>query len=394
MTEPVRVGVAGMGVRGLWIGQMVRDNVHSALVAVADTNPRMLQIARALFPEVELYDSNVKMLQEAPLDAIVVGTSDRFHAQNGLEALRGGKHVLIEKPLAQSFDDLEKLARLRRETGLTVGTFLELRHSLLWKRVKEIVQSGEIGAVLSAYLCEHVGRDKAQFFSRDKTRSRQNVVSLVLQKGVHGLDLLNWMVDSSPIRVNATGARRFFGGDQSAEKRCRDCEQRRMCEHAHNYKLWMDPPGIEFQHDEDRCVWSEAADVEDISLVNIEYASGVVASYHEVHFAPYYGLHMTLFGSKAQLDVEANHDTGLIYVEVTRRYGNRDQRRERPITNAGDHAGGDPLLLNDFVLACLEGYEPLCDLRAGYESAAIGVGTRQSIDSGNSVAIKPFETLG
>ena len=37
--------------------------------------------------------------------------------------------------------------------------------------------------------------------------------------------------------------------------------------------------------------------------------SGVVGSYHEIHFAPYYGMHMTLFGSAAQLDVEANHDT-------------------------------------------------------------------------------------
>jgi len=129
-----------------------------------------------------------------------------------------------------------------------------------------------------------------------------------------------------------------------------------------------------------------------VSLVNIEYDSGAVGSYHEIHFAPYYGMHLTLFGAAAQLDVEANHDTGVAYIEVTRRYGNRDQRRERPTRDTG-HGGADPALLADFAEACMAGREPLCNLQAGYESAAIGVATRISLDEQRFVDILRFEML-
>lgn len=392
MADPLRLGVVGMGQRGLWIARMARDGAETELVALADMDPSMLQIAAQTCPGVALYPSNAAMVAEADLEAVVIGTGDRFHAGNAREALRGGKHVLIEKPLAQSFEDLAEIAALKRETGLTVGTYLELRFATLWKRVKAILDGGEIGAVLSGILTEYCGRDKSQFFARDKTRSRQSVVSLVLQKGVHGLDLLNWFVGSSPVRVSAVGARRFFGGDKPADKHCRDCDERTSCPHAHEHSVRLNPPGVQWQHNQDFCVWSAAADVEDVNLVNIEYASGAVGSYHEIHYAPYYGIHLTLFGSAAQLDVEANHDTGQAWIEITRRYGNRDQRRERPTRDTG-HGNADPDLLADFARACREGREPLCDLRAGYESAAIGVATRQSLDTKSFVDLAPFQTL-
>lgn len=392
MSSPLKVGVVGLGVRGLWLARMANDGAETELKAVADMNPKTLDIARMMFPDIEMYDSNARMAAEADIDAIFIGTGDRFHALNAREALHNGKHVLIEKPLAQSFEDMEEIAHLKNESGLTVGTYLELRFATLWRRVKEIIESEEIGGVLSGILTEYVGRDKSQFFSRDKTREKSKVVSLVLQKGVHGLDLLNWFVASSPTWVSATGARRFFGGDQPADKHCRDCGKRETCQHAHEHSFWMDPPGVQFEHNEDFCVWSEAADVEDVNLVNIEYASGVVGSYHEIHYAPYYGIHLTIYGSAAQLDVEANHDTGQAWIEITKRYGNRDSRRERPTRDTG-HGNADPDLMADFARACREGREPLCDLRAGYESAAIGVAARKSIDTRSFIEIKPFEKL-
>ena len=392
MSDPLKIGVVGLGERGFWLARMANDGPATELKAVADMNPRMLEIARMLFPDVQRYDSNEKMAAEADIDAIVIGTGDRFHATNAREALHHGKHALIEKPLAQSFEDLAEIAHLKRETGLTVGTYLELRFATLWRRVKGIIESGEIGRVLSGILTEYVGRDKSQFFARDKTRAKDKVVSLVLQKGVHGIDLLNWFMAASPVLVSATGARRYYGGDEPDDKHCRDCEKRDTCPHPHEHVIWMDPPGVEFETNQDFCVWAKAADVEDVNLVNIEYASGAVGSYHEIHYAPYYGIHVTIYGSDAQLDVEANHDTGQAWIEITRRFGNRDSRRERPTRDTG-HGNADPDLMADFAHACAEGREPLCDLRAGYESAAIGVAARKSIDTKSFIAIKPFEQL-
>ncbi len=389
MAEPLRVGVVGLGIRGFWIAEMTRTGEETELVAVADFDTSKLDIAREHFPGVALFQSGEQMAREVGIEAVFVGTGDRFHADNAREALGAGKHVLIEKPLAQSFDDIIEIARLHRESGLTVGTFLELRFSKLWRRVRAIIDSGEIGEVLAGSLVDHVGRDAGQFFGRTRTRSRDVVVSLVLQKGVHGLDLLNWFMGSSPRRVHAIGALQFFGGDRPADKRCRDCDERDTCPHFHGHTGHLAQPPIEIDHGDDPCVWSEACDVEDVTFAGIEYASGAVASYSEVHFAPYYRLHFTLYGSKAQLDIEANHDTGEAWIEVTERY-TRNQRRERPTRDTG-HGGADPALIADFARAVREGREPVADVRAGFESAAIGIAVRQAIDTGAPVNLPAFE---
>ena len=391
MAEPLKVGVVGLGIRGFWLAQMTSEGDATELVAMADFDRDKLEIAREHFPGVALYESGEVMANEADIDAVFIGTGDRFHAGNAREALQAGKHVLVEKPLAQSFEDLAEIARLRRETGLTVGTFLELRQGKLWRRVKGIIESGEIGDVLAARLVDHVGRDRSQFFSRAATRSREGVVSLVVQKGVHALDLLNWFIDSSPRRVHAVGGLRFFGGDRPAELHCSDCPEADDCPHSREPTGGLAKPPITIEHGDDFCVWSEACDVEDVTFANINYESGAVASYSEVHFAPWYGIHFTIYGSKAQMDAEANHDTGQAWIEITERY-TRNQRRERPTRDTG-HGGADPALIADFVNAIREDREPVSGLRAGYESAAIGIACRESIDSGAAIDIPDVDEV-
>jgi predicted dehydrogenase len=358
---------------------------------MADLREDMLGIARGKFPGVELYHSGEGMAQEAPIDAVIVATGDRFHAANAREALLHGKPVLVEKPLAQSFDDLIEIARLRRETGLPVGTYLELRFNPIYRRAAEIVASGEIGRVLAGSVVDQVGRDRAQFFARARTRSRAAVVSLVVQKGVHSLDLLNGFMGASPRRVSACGGLLHFGGDRPADKPCRDCADRETCPHASETLGRLAPVGIEFDHGEDFCVWSEACDVEDVTLANIEYDTGVVAAYQEVHFAPHYGLHITLYGDKGQLDVEANHDTREAWIEVTERL-TRTHRREQPSEDTG-HGNADGELLADFADAVREGREPMQGLRSGFESAAIAVGARHSIDSGAPIELPVLDDV-
>lgn len=393
MDSRVRVGVVGLGIRGFWVAHLARNCPEMELVGMADMNGAMREIAADKFPGITLYDSGEALAGSEYVEAVIITTGDRFHARNAVEGIAAGKHVLIEKPMAQSFEDLTQIAAQAKRSGVTVGTFLELRQAPLWRDVKAALDRGDIGErLLAVQVIDHVGRDKSQFFARSRTRSRDTVVSLVLQKGVHTLDLLNWFCQSSPTRVSAVGKLSFFGGAEPSDKHCRDCEQRGQCPHASSAKGQLSPVGIEFDHDEDYCVYSEACDVEDVSFVNIEYASGVVASYSEVHFAPYYGVHFTLYGDGGQLDVEANHDTGQAWVQVTERYS-RDQHRRRPTRDTG-HGNADGELLTDFARAVREGREPLSGLRAGFESAAIAVGSRQSIDTAGFISLPMLDELG
>ena len=95
---------------------------------------------------------------------------------------------------------------------------------------------------------------------------------------------------------------------------------------------------------------------------------------------------------RAQLDVEANHDTGECWVQVAERHSHA-VRRERPSEDTG-HGGADPQLLTDFAGAVREGREPVSGLRAGYESAQIGIGTRPSIDCGQVVELPRLDATG
>lgn len=388
MASEVKFGVVGLGIRGFWLSHLISQSEGVKLTAMADLNPQMLDLAREKFPGVALYDSNERMVAEADLEAVLVATSDRFHAINAREALTGGKHVLIEKPLAQSLEDLAEIAGLTQSSGKVVGTFLELRHAPLWRRVRQLLAECALGRVLAGTLVDHVGRDKSQFFGRDRARDRDMMVSLVLQKGVHGLDLLNWFMGDWPCRVSAVGGLLHFGGQEPPDKHCRDCGRRETCPHARDGKGSLGPLGVEIETGQDFCVWSAACDLEDVSFVNLEYQGGAVATYNEVHFAPYYRNRFTLYGDRAQMDIEANHDTGESWIEITERYTQKITR-EHP-TRDISHGNADRDLILDFARAVQEGGQPLCDLAAGYYSAAIGIGTRLSIDGGVKVDIPPL----
>ncbi len=123
MSEPLKVGVVGLGIRGFWLAQMTHEGEATQLVAMADLDPEKLDLAREHFEDVEMYDSGAKMAQEADIEAVFIGTGDRYHADNAREAMRAGKHVLVEKPLAQSFEDLAEIAHLKHLTGLSITTF-------------------------------------------------------------------------------------------------------------------------------------------------------------------------------------------------------------------------------------------------------------------------------
>jgi predicted dehydrogenase len=377
--EPLRLGVVGLGIRGFWLAHLARTLPATRLVAVADLRAEMRAEAARVFPDVKVLDSDVALGQHSGVEAVIVATGDRFHAANARAALEAGKPALIEKPLAQSFADLQEIARLSRETGLPVGTYLELAFAPLYARAAEILAAGELGRILAADVIDRVGRDKSQFFAREKTRRRENVVSLVLQKGVHSLDLLNGLVGASPRRVYASGALLSFGGTRPAGLRCRDCPEAPTCPHTANPRATLDPPGVDFPSDDDLCVWSEACNVEDLSLLTIRYDNGALATYREVHFDPGYGLDITLWGERGRMLVSADHDTGEARIEVAQRH-TREARCEQPTDNTG-HGSADEDLLADFAAAVREGRPPRQGLRQGFESAAIAIATRQSIDT-------------
>ena len=143
----IKAGILGAGgisefhIRGL------RRLPYVEIVGVADVNEeRACGLARR-FAVPRSFPSLAALLEASP-DVIHVLTPPEFHAENAVEAIRGGCHVLVEKPLATSVEDCDRIAAAAREAGKTVCVGHSLLRDPFVARALEIARSGAIGEVL------------------------------------------------------------------------------------------------------------------------------------------------------------------------------------------------------------------------------------------------------
>ena len=141
------IGVAVVGA-GYWGPNLIRNFYQlreSRVLAVVDLDESRLAHIRELYPSVRTTTSFEEVLQDPEVDAVVLAVPVRAHAPLGVEALRAGKHVLIEKPLATSSKECEDLIRAAEEAEriLMVGHVFEYTSAV--RKVKELLDSGALG---------------------------------------------------------------------------------------------------------------------------------------------------------------------------------------------------------------------------------------------------------
>ncbi len=154
--EKLNIGVIGTSGRALGnIDGVEGENV----VAVCDIDSTLLGIATDRFPKAKGFADFRKMLDAGGLDAVVISTADHTHAPAAAMALRMGKHVYCEKPLAHSVVEARTLARLAAEARVATQMGTQIHASSNYRRVVELVRSGAIGPVKQV----HVWLDSAKW---------------------------------------------------------------------------------------------------------------------------------------------------------------------------------------------------------------------------------------
>lgn len=147
-TKPLSIGIVGCG---YWGPNYVRNFDRlplSEVGAICDQSSERLQHMESLYANVPQYREFDEMLARADLDAIVIATPVHSHFKLAKAALLAGKHTLVEKPMASSVAQCEELEMIARERGLT----LMVGHTYLYSepvhRIKEIINSGDLGDML------------------------------------------------------------------------------------------------------------------------------------------------------------------------------------------------------------------------------------------------------
>jgi len=142
----VRFGLIGAGrIARKQIAPAIHAAARATLYAAAS---RELSRAESMRPE-RAYDSYDALLRDPNVDAVHIATHNGLHKELSIAALRAGKHVLCEKPLAMNARDCEEMVRVAESTGKLLAEAFMYRHHPQIPRVQELVRSGAIGELMA-----------------------------------------------------------------------------------------------------------------------------------------------------------------------------------------------------------------------------------------------------
>jgi predicted dehydrogenase len=190
------VGIAVIGY-GYWGPNLVRnfantDGAH--IVAVGDRDLDKLTLARRRHPGIITTTEFCDLLTDDRIDAIAIATPVRSHYKLALAALRAGKHVFLEKPLAQTSDQVCHLIEEadRRKLILMVDhTFL---YTPAVQKIRELIMGGSLGEI---YYYNGIRASLGLF---------QSDVNVIWDLAVHDISIIQYIFNENPIAVSATGA--------------------------------------------------------------------------------------------------------------------------------------------------------------------------------------------
>jgi predicted dehydrogenase len=195
----VRIGVVGYGYWGPNLVRNFAETPGCELVAVADLDTGKLATVKRRFPTVRTTTNFNDLLADASIDAIAVATPVNTHYELGMAALRAGKHLWMEKPMTESFEQAQRLV----DEAERRGKVLHVDHTFIYtgavQKMAEIVRADELGKI---YYYDSI-RINLGLFQRD--------VSVISDLAVHDFSILDHLFGEQPTAVTASGMNHFPG---------------------------------------------------------------------------------------------------------------------------------------------------------------------------------------
>ncbi len=200
-----RVALAGFGAWGQMHARAIGAIDGARIASVFCHSERSEAAAAELLPDARRFNDYEAMLAAGGYDVVNVTVPNDVHAAFAVAALGAGADVFLEKPIGVTLEECDRVIEAARAAGRRVAVNHELRVSHQWRGVREIVASGDIGAVRYQHfsLFRHKFRQGSGGWRYDPAR----VGSWVLEELVHFFDLVMWYAaeNGAPARVTAYG---------------------------------------------------------------------------------------------------------------------------------------------------------------------------------------------
>lgn len=168
------------------------ENVE--LASVCDINEEKAAKAADKY-KCKYYTDYNEMLKNEELDVVHICTPHYLHASMSILAMKSGKHVLTEKPMAISILDAQEMIKVSKDTGKRLGVCFQNRFNATSVRIKEVIESGEVGSVIGAKGFVTWHRD-APYYTNSEWRGSWETEGggVLINQSIHTLDLLQWFL--------------------------------------------------------------------------------------------------------------------------------------------------------------------------------------------------------
>lgn len=224
--QAIKIGVIGCGYWGPNLVRNFRALPDCSLKMMSDLSEQRLAHLKTLYPEVEGVTDFRHLLNGSGLDAIVVATAVNSHFSLAKASLTAGKHTFIEKPMALSSAECEELIDIAQRNGLVLMVGHTFLYSPAVKKIKEIVEFGDIGEI--RYICAR--RLNLGLFQKD--------INVAWDLAPHDISIALYIMGEMPVMVNCRGSAHVTPGIEDVTSMCLTFPKQRT---AIIHSSWLDP---------------------------------------------------------------------------------------------------------------------------------------------------------
>ena len=370
----MKLAVLGAGFRFPLAAQFT---AHGAdIVAVVEPRAHRHERAESIigpgFLRLAHHGELVGLRDRGELDAAVVLTPDHTHAEIAIDLLHAHIPVYLEKPLAITIDDCDRILRAAYDTGTRLYVGHNMRHMRFVQMMKEIIDQGLIGEI-QAIWCRHFVGYGGDYYFKDWHAERAKSAGLLLQKAAHDIDVIHMLAGSHTTLASGMGHLAVYGRVDDR----RDNDDRLMGPLA-SVENW--PPLAQTE-------LNPVIDVEDLSHMQMRLANDVLATYNQCHFTPDYWRNYTVIGTEGRIENFGDGPGGSIKLWNRRGTYRPEPDEEWEIPSAeGSHGGADFSITREFLDFVAGGTPTLTSPTAARDAVAAALAATTSIRSGSMPA--------
>ena len=377
MGKQFGVAVLGTGNRARYVVKNLLQDSGGAVRVVSAFDPDRELLKETLgkiweTPDALAAASAEEAIHAPGVDWVMVFSPNSCHRDHILSAFAAGKDVFSEKPLATTIEACKEISDAQKRSGRVFATGFVLRYAPMYRRAKELLDSGRFGRLLLIEGNENIAPDHGGYIMCNWRRLTKFAGPHILEKCCHDLDLINWFCNSLPSRVAAFGGRDFFKPENNflmekyGEK---------------TFKSWWDPHA-------EKTPFTDDTDLMDNMVSIAEFRNRIRVTFTATmsNAIPERRLSFACTEGTMKLDLYSN----------LLRYRRLGDEGVTELNFSGDgHGGGDSYIMKELYETMSKGVPPKCSGQEGLRSAVFALALDRAAQTGELVDLEPiWDSLG